>query len=151
MASQITRVAISEVMLLMSYGERDLHHFEAANRNGAHDQLQQFQGLAGQKTPGFRPAGAWNEAGIDAIDVERRRTRSRFHRWLGRKYSVTVSTLVLRSRQTFTPLRGTCQPPNSQCTRLLAGALAMFVAWNHGQVWIRSFRAIPWVSTWRSK
>ena len=37
------------------------------------------------------------------------------------------------------------------CTRLVAGAFLMLVAWNHGVVCIRSSRSVSWVSTWRSK
>ena len=65
--------------------------------------------------------------------------------------SVTVMTVVPRSRPTFTPGRGACQPPMPIWTRFLAGTFGMSVAWNHGVVCIRSSRSVSWVSTWRSK
>ena len=68
-----------------------------------------------------------------------------------RSTSPTVMTVDWRSRPTFTPARGLCQPPIPICTRLVAGAFLMLVAWNHGVVCIRSSRSDSWVSTWRSK
>ena len=65
--------------------------------------------------------------------------------------SVTVMMVVPRSRPTWTPGRGACQPPMPICTGFLGGTLGMSVAWNHGVVCIRSSRSVSWVSTCRSK
>ena len=59
--------------------------------------------------------------------------------------------LVSRSRATFTPSRGTCQPPMPTCTRFFAGTLGRLVEWNQGVVCMRSSRSFSWMSAWRSK
>ena len=110
---------------------------------------------SGEPVPGTKPAS------IESMSNDRKTASASFHAHSSAtstafstpssSTSEIVITVVRRSRATFMPGRAPYQPPMPICTRLLAGAFGMLVAWNHGVVCIRSSMSRSWMSMWRSR
>ena len=111
-------------------GRRDLDHLEPAQAL-RRDQAEELQRLARQEAAGLRPAGAGDEAAIDANRRRRRcrprRRPSRRARARSRRSSRGPASRCRRWSARWsgacappaTPARGTCQPPMPSWTRFV--------------------------------
>ena len=96
---------------------------------------------------GSKPASAWDETGVDDVDIKRQVHRlcslpGKFQRGLDDfstptgSTSPTVITVVPRARPTFTPGPGSLPSADTDLYEVRSWSVGMFVAWNHGVVCI---------------